>query len=163
VAAALTAAGQGHLDVHAVTNPADGLSPLRAVVAGLVAVLALIGLVELLTAIGGSVREGERDVLALKAIGMSPRQITAITVTATSCTALAAAVVGTALGLPLARRLIDLQGSSSGIGAGIAQSPSPVLLLALALAAVLGAAVLSALPASRAARRRPTDGVHAVA
>ena len=83
VADRLAEAGGGQLDVHTVTNPADGLSPLRAVVAGLIAVLALIGLIELLTAIGGTVREGERDLLALKAIGLSPRQITAITVTAT--------------------------------------------------------------------------------
>ncbi|MFF7974710.1 FtsX-like permease family protein [Streptomyces sp. NPDC007905] len=163
VASALVRTGRGHLDVHAVTNPADGLSPLRGVVTGLIAVLALIGLVELLTAIGGSVREGERDVLALRAIGMSPRQITAITVTATTCTALAAAVAGTALGLPLAHRLIDAQGSSSGIGAGIAQSPSPGLLLLLGAGAVLGAAGLAALPAARAARRRLADTLSAVA
>ncbi|MEU1404666.1 FtsX-like permease family protein [Streptomyces sp. NPDC005728] len=163
VASALSAAGRGHLDVHTVTNPADGLSPLRAVVAGLVAVLALIGLVELLTAIGGSVREGERDMLALRAIGMSPRQITAITVTATTCTALAAVLVGTALGLPLAHRLIDAQGSSSGIGAGIARSPSPGLLFLLGAGAVLGAAALAALPAARAARRRLADTLSAVA
>ncbi|MBJ6638219.1 ABC transporter permease [Streptomyces sp. DHE7-1] len=163
VAAALGAAGHGHLDVAAVPNPADGLSPLRAVVAGLVAVLALIGLVELLTAIGGGVREGERDVLALRAIGMSPRQIGAITVTATTCTALAAAVAGTALGLPLAHRLIDAQGDSSGIGAGIAQSPPPGLLLALGAGAVLGAAALTAMPAARAARRRQADTLSAVA
>ncbi|MFE1309503.1 FtsX-like permease family protein [Streptomyces sp. NPDC058755] len=163
VASALATAGSGHLDVHAVTNPADGLSPLRAVVAGLIAVLALIGLVELLTAIGGSVREGERDMLALRAIGMSPRQITAITVTATTCTALAAVLAGTALGLPLAHRLIDAQGSSNGIGAGIAQSPSPGLLLLLDAGAVLGAAALAALPAARAARRRLADTLSAVA
>ncbi|MGA5041954.1 FtsX-like permease family protein [Streptomyces capoamus] len=162
VAAALASAGRGHLDVHPVTNPADGLSPLRGVVAGLIAVLALIGLVELLTAIGGSVREGERDVLALRAIGMSPRQITAITVTATSCTALTAVVAGTALGLPLARRLIDAQGGSSGIGAGIAQSPSPGLLLLLGTSAVLGAAGLATLPAARSARRRLADTLSAV-
>ncbi|MGW2636051.1 FtsX-like permease family protein [Streptomyces sp. NPDC001348] len=163
VAAALTAAGHGHLDVHAVTNPADGLSPLRGVVVGLIAVLALIGLIELLTAIGGTVRESERDLLALKAIGMSPRQITAITVTATSCTALAAALTGTALGLPLAHWLIDTQGRSSGIGAGIAQIPSPFLLLLFAAAAVLGAAALATLPAGRAARRRLADTLSAVA
>ncbi|MEU8473281.1 FtsX-like permease family protein [Streptomyces sp. NPDC029006] len=162
VAAALTAAGRGHLDVHPVTNPADGLSPLRAVVAGLIAVLALIGLVELLTAIGGTVREGERDVLALRAIGMSPRQITGIAVTATSCTTLAAAVAAMALGLPLARRLIDAQGGSSGIGSGIAQYPAPGVLLLLGSAAVLGAAALAALPAARAARRRLADTLSAV-
>jgi putative ABC transport system permease protein len=163
VADRLASAGRGHLDVHTVTNPADGLSPLRGVVLGLVAVLALIGLIELLTAIGGTVREGERDLLALKAIGLSPRQITAITVTATGCTALTAVVLATALGLPLAHWLIDAQGRSSGIGAGIAQGPSPGLLVLLGTAAVLGAAALAALPASRAARRRLADTLSAVA
>ncbi|MFI5974411.1 ABC transporter permease [Streptomyces sp. NPDC051452] len=163
VAASLTSAGRGRLDVRPLTNPADGLSQLRAVVAGLIAVLGLIGLVELLTAIGGSVREGARDVLALRAIGMTPRQITAITVTSMSCTALAAALAATALGLPLAHRLIDAQGSSSGIGAGIARSPSPGLLLLLGAAAVLGAAGLAALPAARAARGRLADTLSAVA
>ncbi|MEU6527196.1 ABC transporter permease [Streptomyces sp. NPDC046924] len=163
VADRLTGAGGGLLDVHTVTNPADGLSPLRAVVLGLIAVLALIGLVELLTAIGGTVREGERDLLALKAIGLSPRQITAITVTATAGTALAAVLVALALGLPLAHWLIDEQGRSSGIGAGIARGPSPALLLLLGAAAVLGAAALAALPAARAARRRLADTLSAVA
>ncbi|MCF4137782.1 ABC transporter permease [Streptomyces sp. Tue 6430] len=162
VAGRLTAAGQGRLDVHAVTNPADGLSPLRGVFVGLIAVLALIGLIELLTTIGGTVREGERDLLALKAIGLSPRQITAITVTATGCTALAAVLVGTVLGTPLARWLIDAQGRSSGIGAGIAHGPSPVLLLLFGAAAVLGATALAAVPAARAARRRLADTLSAV-
>ncbi|GHK05505.1 hypothetical protein SY2F82_73020 [Streptomyces sp. Y2F8-2] len=163
VAGDLARAAHGHLDVHPVANPADGLSPLRGVVAGLIAVLALIGIVELLTAIGGTVREGERDLLALKAIGLSPRQITAITVTATACTALAAVVVGTALGLPLAHWLIDAQGRSSGIGSGLARGPSPVLLLLFGAAAVAGAATLAALPAARAARRRLADTLSAVA
>ncbi|KUO22851.1 ABC transporter permease [Streptomyces dysideae] len=163
VADRLAIAGHGHLDVHAVTNPADGLSPLRGVVVGLIAVLALIGLIELLTSIGGAVREGERDLLALKAIGLSPSQITAITVTATACTTLAAVLVGTALGAPLAHWLIDAQGRSSGIGAGIAQGPSPMLLVLFGAAAVLGAAGLAALPAARAARRRLADTLSAVA
>ncbi|MDX3528359.1 ABC transporter permease [Streptomyces sp. ID05-39B] len=162
VAGRLATAGEGRLDVHAVTNPADGLSPLRGVFVGLIAVLALIGLIELLTTIGGTVREGERDLLALKAIGLSPRQITAITVTATGCTALAAVVVGTALGTPLAHWLIDAQGRSSGIGAGIAHGPSPVLLLLFGAAAVLGATALAAVPATRAARRRLADTLSSV-
>ncbi|MEU4995494.1 FtsX-like permease family protein [Streptomyces sp. NPDC021622] len=163
VGAELTRTSRGQLDVQAVTNPADGLSPLRSVVIGLIAVLALIGLIELLTAIGGTVREGERDLLALKAIGLSPRQITAVAVTATGCTALAAALTGTALGLPIAHWLIDAQGRSNGIGAGIARMPSPALLILFGSAAVLGAAALAALPASRAARRRLADTLSAVA
>ncbi|WP_217184787.1 FtsX-like permease family protein [Streptomyces sp. AC495_CC817] len=164
VAADLTgAAGRGQLEAHVVTNPADGLSPLRGVVVGLLGVLALIGLVELLTVIGGMVREGERDLLALKAAGLSPRQITAITVTATGCTALAALTVALALGLPLARWLIDAQGRSSGIGAGIAQGPSLLALSAFGAAALLGALALAAVPAARASRRRLADTLSAVA
>lgn len=157
------AAGRGQLDVHTVTNPADGLSPLRSVVVGLLGVLALIGLVDLLTAIGGAVRESERDLLALKAIGLSPRQITAITVTATGCTVLAALTVAMALGLPISHWLIDAQGRSSGIGAGIARAPSPVALSAFGAAALLGALALAALPATRATRRRLADTLSAVA
>ncbi|MFE1863225.1 ABC transporter permease [Streptomyces anandii] len=163
VAAALAAAGQGHLDVHTVTNPADGLSPLRAVIAGLICVLALIGLIELLTAIGGTVRESERDLLALKAIGLSPRQITAITVTSTTCTVAAAIATATALGLPLAHWLINTQGCTSGIGAGIATPPSPALLLLFVTAAITGAAALSTLPATRAAQHRLADTLSAAA
>ncbi|MGV9453421.1 FtsX-like permease family protein [Streptomyces sp. NPDC003635] len=163
VAARLTEAGHGHLDVHTVPNPADGLSPLRGVVVGLITVLALIGLIELLTAIGGLVREGERDLLALKAIGLSPRQITGITVMATACTTVAAVAAGTALGAPLGRWLIDAQGESSGIGAGIANGPSAALLLVFGASAVVGAAAVAAVPAARAARRRLTDTLSAVA
>ncbi|GFH34604.1 ABC transporter permease [Streptomyces pacificus] len=163
VRAELTEASQGRLDIHEVASPADRLATMRTVVAGLVAVLALIGLTELSTAIGGSVRDGERDLLALKAIGLSPRQITAVTVTAVGCTALAAAVAGAGLGVPLARWLIDAEGRSSGIGAGIAQAPSPLHLVLLAAAAVLGAIALAVLPAARAARRRLVDTLGAVA
>ncbi|POX49496.1 peptide ABC transporter permease [Streptomyces sp. Ru71] len=163
VAASLATAARGHLDVHRVTNPADGLSPLRGVVAGLIAVLALIGVVELLTAIGATVRESERDLLALKAIGLSPRQITTITVTATALTALTATAAALALGLPLAHLLIDTQGTTSGIGAGIAQTPSPAVLLTTAATAIAGAACLAAIPAARAARRRLADTLSAVA
>lgn len=162
-AAALLTAGHGHLDVHAVPNPADGLSALRGLVAGLVCVLALIGLIELLAAIGSTVREGERDLPALRAIGLTPRQVTAVTVTATACTALAAVVLATAVGLPLARWLIDAQGRSSGIGAGIAAGPSWLFLVLLAVAAVGGAAVLAAVPAARAVRRRPADTLNTIA
>ncbi|MFD7613979.1 ABC transporter permease [Streptomyces sp. NPDC059828] len=163
VRTALSEASGGRLDIHEVTSPADRLSAMRGVVAGLIAVLALIGLTEVSTVIGGTVREGERDLLALKAIGLSPRQITAVTVTAVGFTALAAVTVGAGLGVPLAGWLIDAEGRSSGIGAGIAHAPSPVLLVLLAAAAVLGAVALALLPAMRAARRRLVDTLAAVA
>ncbi|MFD5426120.1 FtsX-like permease family protein [Streptomyces sp. NPDC127084] len=163
VRAALSEASGGRLDIHEVTSPADRLSAMRGVVLGLIAVLALIGLTEVSTAIGGTVRDSERDLLALKAIGLSPRQITAVTVTAVGFTALAAVVVGAALGVPLAGWLIDAEGRSSGIGAGIAHAPSPALLVFVAAAAVLGAVALALLPAVRATRRRLVDTVTAFA
>lgn len=151
VATEIASTSRGHLDVHTVINPAEGLSPLRAVAIGLVAVLALVGLIELLTAIGGTIRESELDLLALKAIGLTPRQITSITVTATALTAFAAVVLAEAVGAPLAQWLINAQSSSNGIGAGVAQRPSVPLLLVTAAGPVLGAIGLAALPATRAA------------
>ncbi|MBT2443947.1 ABC transporter permease [Streptomyces sp. ISL-36] len=159
----LADASRGRLDIHEVTSPADHLSALRGVVAGLIAVLALIGLTELSTAIGGSVRDGERDLLALKAIGLSPRQITMVTVTAVGCTALTAAVAGTALGVPFAHWLIDHEAQATGIGAGIAHAPSFAHLVALTAAAVAGAVALAVLPAARATRHRLADTLSAVA
>ncbi|MET9885606.1 FtsX-like permease family protein [Streptomyces sp. NPDC006430] len=153
----LLAASAGRLDIHEVADPGDRLAPLRAVVVGLIVVLALIGLAEVSTAIGATVREGERDVLSLKAMGLSPRQVTALAVTAVGCTALAAAAVATAVGVPLARWLIDHEGRTSGVGAGIAHAPSGVHLLLLTAGAVLGAMALAVLPAARAAHRRLAD------
>ncbi|MFF8607108.1 FtsX-like permease family protein [Streptomyces sp. NPDC015346] len=163
VSADLADASRGRLDIHEVTSPADHLSALRGLVAGLIAVLALIGLTELSTTIGGSVRDGERDLLALKAIGLSPRQITTVTVTAVGCTALAAALAGAALGVPLAHWLIDHEARATGIGAGIAQAPSLPHLVALTAAAVAGAVALAVLPAARATRHRLADTLSAVA
>ncbi|MGW0465502.1 ABC transporter permease [Streptomyces sp. NPDC003027] len=163
VRAELAEASAGHLDVHEVTTPADRLSTLRGVVLGLIAVLALIGLTELSTAIGGGIRDGERDLLALKAIGLSPRQITAVTVTAIGCTALAAALAATALGVPIAHWLIDHEAHTTGVGSGIAETPPAGHLTAMNAAAVLGAIALTTLPAARAARRRLADNLSAVA
>ncbi|MGW6261127.1 ABC transporter permease [Streptomyces sp. NPDC055085] len=154
IATELDATAHGHLYIHPIANPADGLAPLSAVGLGLTAVLALIGLIELLTTIGSTVREGERDLAALKAIGLTPRQIATIATTATVYTASAALIIGTMLGLPLARWLIDTQGRSSGIGSGIAQTPSTALLVLLSAGTVLGAMGLTVVPAARATRRR---------
>lgn len=128
-------------------------------IAALIAVLALIGLIELLTLISTGVRDRGRDLLALKAIGLTPRQIGSMIVTAAGLTALASAVAGTALGLLSGRWLVDTQGASSGIGAGIAQLPALPVLLTVIVGSVLGAVAAAALPAARAARRRLADSL----
>lgn len=154
---ALTKASAGRLEVRQTPNPADQLSVVRAVAVGLIAVLILIGLAELATTVGAGVRDRSRDLLALRAVGLTPRQITAVIVSATAFVTLAAALAGTGLGVLVSQWLINLQGSASGWGAGIAQRPAvPVLLLVVAVA-VLTAATASVLPAARAARRRLAD------
>ncbi|MEE1942671.1 FtsX-like permease family protein [Streptomyces sp. TRM 70361] len=157
VGAGLTAASGGRLEAREVANPADGLSAVRGVVLGLVLVLALIGLAELSTVIGARVRDRRRDLLALKAAGLTHRQIAGVVVASTGFTALAAALLGTAVGVPAANWLIDAQGRAGGVGAGIAAPPHPGALALVAVAAVLGAVAVSVLPAARLARRRIAD------
>lgn len=159
VSGRLAAVAGGTLEVRETPGPADGLEPARAVIASLIAVLALIGLTELLTLIGTGVRDRGRDLLALKAIGLTPRQIGAMIVTAAGLTALAAALLGTAAGALCGRWLVDVQGASSGIGAGIAHLPPAAVLLTVVAGAVLGAVGAAALPAARAARRRLADSL----
>ncbi|MFE9388700.1 FtsX-like permease family protein [Streptomyces sp. NPDC006784] len=157
VAAALASEAEGRVDVREIPNPVRELLPVHGVLGGLVTVLALIGLAELSTTITAGVRDRRRDLLALRAIGLTPRQIIAVIVAGTSFTALAAALVGTAAGVLVSGWLIDLQGRSSGIGAGIAQHPPPAVLLLLVAAVVTGAVAVSLLPASRAVRQRLAD------
>ncbi|MFK4221634.1 FtsX-like permease family protein [Streptomyces sp. NPDC019890] len=157
VSTALAESSHGGLEVRKNTNPADQLSAARGVIIGLVGVLAFIGLAELSTVIAAGLREHGRDLLALKAIGLTPRQITAVIVTSTGFIAAAAALTGTILGVVASTWLIDLQGRSSGIGAGIAQHPSLGVLFLLGGAAVAGAIAVSVLPATRASRRRLAD------
>ncbi|MEU9304603.1 FtsX-like permease family protein [Streptomyces sp. NPDC048269] len=159
VSGTLAVAAGGTLEIRETPNPADRLEPARGVIAALIAVLALIGLIELLTLIGTGVRDRARDLLALKAIGLTPRQIGSMIVTAAGLTALVSAVGGTTVGALFGSWLVDTQGASSGIGAGIAQLPPWPVLLTVIVVAVLGAVAAAALPAARAARRRPADSL----
>ncbi|GAA2427891.1 ABC transporter permease [Streptomyces macrosporus] len=157
VAADLVASSDGRLEVRRIANPADGLSAIRGVVVGLITVLALIGLTELSTTVGARARDRGRDLLALKAIGLTPRQIAGVIVVSTGLTALAAALLGTALGVLAGDWLIDVLGRAGGIGAGIAQSPSPGTLLLVCAVALAVAVAASIVPAARTARRRIAD------
>ncbi|MET8971316.1 FtsX-like permease family protein [Streptomyces hydrogenans] len=156
-AAAVAAATGGDAEVRATADPAGAEDAPRGVLAALAAVLALIALVELLTLIGTGVRDRARDLLALRAIGLTPRQIGAVVVTSAALTALAAAVLGTALGAALGHRLVDAEAAATGLGAGVARLPAPVLLGALMLAATATGALAALAPAVRTARHRLAD------
>ena len=142
----------GGIGIQSVVNPADNLSVVRVAVIVLVVILALIGLANVSTAANIGLRDHLRDIGVLRAIGLTPRQVTATMVIGAGVLALIAAVLGTGVGVALSGRLIDLQGRDSGIGAGIARSPSAVTLVVSALVACM-IAMLTAFLRSRDAVR----------
>jgi putative ABC transport system permease protein len=140
------------LDVSEPVNPAGQLGIIRVMLAGLLAVLALIGLTNLLTASAVGLRDHLRDVGVLRAIGLTPRQLITTLVTRTSVLALLAACAGAGAGMALSSRLINLGGQAYGIGAGLSSPPSPVAIASGIVVVVVGAAAVSLIPARRAVR-----------
>ncbi|MFE2093352.1 ABC transporter permease [Streptomyces sp. NPDC059460] len=157
VAAAVSEATNDALEIRETPTPADRLDTPRGVIAALIAVLAFIALVELLTLISTGVRARVRDLLAMKAIGLTPRQIGAVIVTAAALRALVSALLGTGVGAALGQWLVDEEGRSSGIGSGIAHVPSPLVLVTLVVTATAVGAAAALAPAVKTARRRLID------
>jgi len=151
VRAHLLAASGGQFDVEQVPNPGAGLGVVRWVIVGLIAVLALIGLTNLMTATAVGLREHLRDIAVLKAMGLTPRQVIATLVTGTSLLALIAVTLGTGAGLAVADRLINLEGRTSGIGAGLASPPSVSAIAATVAVALAGAGATAFLLARKTA------------
>ncbi|BBA96897.1 putative ABC transporter permease [Actinacidiphila reveromycinica] len=154
---ALAAASRGAVEIDRVNDPLTAeFSPMRRVIVGLILLLGLVVLTELSTTTASVVRDHAVDLRAYRAAGLTPRQIVAAMSISTTLPALAAAFAGAALGVLASHRLVDLEGASSGIGAGIAHSASPVVLLLLVGATSLVAA-LACVPASiRAVRHAAT-------
>jgi putative ABC transport system permease protein len=138
------------LDIQAAQNPAQRLIVVRVAILGLLVVLALIGAANLLTAASVGLRDHLRDIVVLRAIGLTPRQVTTTLVAGTSVLALIAVIAGIGGGLAMSTRLIDLQGRTSGVGAGIGRAPT-VFELAVAAFAALALAALTAFMLSRKA------------
>lgn len=138
------------LDIQTAQNPAQRLLIVRVVILGLLIVLALIGAANLLTAASVGLRDHLRDIVVLRAMGLTPRQVTTALVAGTSVLALIAVIAGIGGGLAMSTWLIDLQGRTSGIGAGIGRAPT-VFGLTLAALAALGLAALTAFALARKA------------
>nr|WP_225312120.1 FtsX-like permease family protein [Microbispora cellulosiformans] len=142
------------LEVTRAVNPAERLAVVRVIIVALVVVLALIGLANLLTASALGLRDHVLDLAVLKAMGLTPRQVTATLVTAAGLPAAVGVVAGAAAGAFWSRALIDLEGRGSGVGAGIGRAPTPGMLAAALLIAIGAASLVALIPARRAARAR---------
>jgi len=138
------------LDIQTAQNPAQRLVIVRVVILGLLIVLALIGAANLLTAASVGLRDHLRDIVVLRAMGLTPRQVTTVLVAGTSVLALIAVIAGIGCGLAMSTRLIDLQGRTSGIGSGIGRAPT-LFELALAALAALALATFTAFTLARKA------------
>ncbi len=144
-------AADGRLDVVQAVNPADSLSIVRPMLVGLFIVLALIALTSLLTASAVGLRDHLRDVGALRAMGMTPRQVMSSLVTRTTVLALVGTAAGTVCGTLLTPPLINVAGQAYGIGAGLGSSPSVGATLAAGGVVLMAAAAAAIVSARRAA------------
>jgi putative ABC transport system permease protein len=150
--AALLRASSSRLDVEEAVSPAEHLDVLRFMIAGLIAVLAAIGLTNLFTASLVGIRDHVRDVGVLRAMGLTPWQVRASLLTRTSVLALVAVTVGVLAGLLVCADLINLGAQAYGIGAGIGRPPSAAAVVAATVLAVIVSSLTGAIPARRAAR-----------
>ncbi len=145
----LHAVSGGRLDVTEVNDPASQLGIIRPMLAGLIAVLALVGLVSVLTASSVGIRDQLRDVGALRAIGLTPRQVMVSMVSSTTALAVIAIATGATAGFMVSTRLINLGAQVYGIGSGIGRPPSAPAMAAAILIAAAGATLTAILPARR--------------
>jgi putative ABC transport system permease protein len=131
------------LDVQRVPDPADGLGIVRVVIAVSVVILAVIGLANLLTATAIGLRDHQHETGVLAAIGLTPRQVMATLVVNTTILTALGVGAGLVAGVVAAPWLINMQGQSSGLGAGIASAPSPLMVTAIAVVALLVATTVA--------------------
>jgi putative ABC transport system permease protein len=137
----------GRLEVTRVASPADQLGVVRYMIAGVILVLALIGLTNLMTASLVGLRDHLRDVRVLRAMGLTPVQVLASLVARTSVLALIAAGIGVPLGLAACTGLINLAARLYGLGAGIGALPGGLTLTVAIVVAVLLAGLTAVVPA----------------
>lgn len=152
--ARLLAASGDRLDVAETVDPAGQLGIVQVMLAGLIAVLGLIGLSSLLTASAVGLRDYLRDVGVLRAMGLTPAQVMISLVTSTTVLALIAIATGVLAGLAFSPRLINAGAQAYGIGAGIASQPSAQA-IAVAVSVAVVAAVLAAIRSARRAALIP--------
>jgi putative ABC transport system permease protein len=128
---------------------------LRPVVHGLNGVLFLVAVVNLLATALLAVRERVRDVGVLRAIGLTPKQVSASVFAANGLAGLVAALVGIPLGLALFLGVYEIVNGNTEL----AVFPAWWVLALVPAATALALVAVSALPARRAARLQVVDAL----
>ena len=149
---ALQNASHGQLDVEIASSPASTLGVVRVVIVIAVVILALVAMANLLTATDVGLRDHVHEAGILKAMGFSPRQVTATLVVSTTIVTAIGVVAGVAVGVIVAPRLINAQGQASGMGWGMAVGSAPAAIAALVAVAVAVAVAAALFLAARAVR-----------
>lgn len=144
----------GRLVVDVVSNPADQLGTLRAALGGLIAVLALIALTGLLTSSRVGIRDHQRDVQVLRAMGLTPAQVKTAVVVRMTVLALAAAALGAAVGRAVSSDLISAMSRTYGLGAGLGR-PAPLGTVLAATALAVATAAVAGVLSARTQNRIP--------
>jgi len=149
---ALLRASHGQLDVEIVPNPASTLGVVPVVIVIAVVILALVAMANLLTATDVGLRDHVHEAGILKAMGFSPRQVTATLVVSTTVVTAVGVVAGVAAGVIAAPRLINAEGQASGMGWGLAVGFAPASVAVLVAVAFAVAVAVALFLAARAAR-----------
>jgi putative ABC transport system permease protein len=144
----------GRLDVEQVTDPADQLGIVRTALAALIVVLALIALTSLLTASRVGIRDHQRDVQVLRAMGLTPGQVKTAVVIRTTVLAVVAVTIGVVGGRIVSSALISAVSQVYGLGAGLG-TPASASALAAAIALAVGGAALAGALTTRDQDRVP--------
>lgn len=137
-----------------VDDDAGESEQLRPIVYSLDGVLLFVGLTNLIATLLLTTRERVRDLGMLKAVGLTPRQVSASLVSEQVVVAVVAGLAGVPLGLALFRSGIALAGSSDEFA-----YPAWWTLVALIPAIVLLVAVVAAPLARRAASLPVSDAL----
>jgi putative ABC transport system permease protein len=138
---------------------------LNAVLIVLVAILVVIAVAGVFNTLLLNMRERVRDTATLKALGMTPGQVTLMVVASACVLGLFGALVGVPLGIWLHRLLLSVMGSTAG-GGDVLPSQftvgayAPLALPLLALAGIAVAVLGAVLPAWMAARSPAATVLH---
>lgn len=161
VRAELTAAGNGMIVVEEVEPDASkrDIFEIRVAIYSITAIVALIGVINIVTTSLLDLRERQREIGVLKALGMTIREITTAALLRTLTLALIGASIGVAAGSIIGPRIYDRYAIEDGLGAGLAVHATFIQTVLVIPATLLFAALSAVVPVVLAARTPPAEAL----